>query len=121
MSDIVGIIKEHQEMDRTLNFQILNEAYKSLYGEDIHSDIADKIKSIFASDDLEDLFYSIKKEEQTNKIAALEAEEIYGRTVNEDNVEKFIEHFRPSEEKVKLKTEADNQEFTNSLHRKRGR
>ena len=121
LSDIVGIIKEHQEMDRTLNFQILNEAYKSLYGEDIHSDIADKIKSIFASDDLEDLFYSIIKEEQANKIAALEAVEIYGRTVNEDNVEKFIEHFRPSEEKVKLKTEADNQEFTNSLHRKKGR
>ena len=48
LSDIVGIIKEHQEMDRLLNFQILNEAYNSLYGEDIHPDIADKIKSIFA-------------------------------------------------------------------------
>lgn len=121
LSDIVGIIKEHQEMDRALNFQILNEAYNKLYGEDIQMDIADQIKSIFASDDLEDLFYSIKKEEQENKIAALKAEEIYGRAVNEENVEKFIEHFKSPKEKLKPETGTDNAENVNPPYRKRGR
>lgn len=118
-ADIVGIIKEHQEMDRALNFQILNEAYNKLYGEDIQMDIADQIKNIFASEDLEDLFYSIKKEEQENKIAALKAEEIYGRSVNEENVEKFIEHFKSSKEKSK--SETDNAENVNPPYRKRRR
>ena len=86
MSDIVGIIKEHQELEKKLSFELVNEAYVKLYSEEIPVAMSNKIKVLFEYEDLEELFYSTKEEEQENLSAALQAEEKYRDKVNEKNI-----------------------------------
>ena len=64
-----------------------------LYDEDIPREMKDKLKSIFAQQNLEELFYDTK-EESANYQAALMAEEEYDKAINQDNINNFIEHFR---------------------------
>lgn len=94
LSDMIGIIKEHQEMSRELNFQLLNEAYYKLYNEEIPAEMKNKLQDIFEYEDLEELFYSTKEEENVNMQTALRAQDIYGSQVNEDNIDGFINHFK---------------------------
>jgi hypothetical protein len=83
LSDIIGIIKEHQEMGREITFELLNEAYRKLYDEDISEQMADKLNEIFEHNDLEELFYSTKEEENKNLEAVKRAETEYKDAVNE--------------------------------------
>jgi hypothetical protein len=94
LSDIIGIIKEHQEMGKEITFELLNEAYRKLYDEDISEQMADKLNEIFKHNDLEELFYSTKEEENKNLEAVKRAEAEYKDAVNEKNINSFIEHFR---------------------------
>jgi hypothetical protein len=94
LSDIIGIIKEHQEMGKEITFELLNEAYRKLYDEDISEPMADKLNEIFKHIDLEELFYSTKEEENKNLEAVKRAEAEYKDAVNEKNINSFIEHFR---------------------------
>jgi hypothetical protein len=94
LSDIIGIIKEHQEMGKEITFELLNEAYRKLYDEDISEQMADKLNEIFKHIDLEELFYSTKEEENKNLEAVKRAEAEYKDAVNEKNINSFIEHFR---------------------------
>jgi hypothetical protein len=94
LSDIIGIIKEHQEMGKEITFNLLDEAYRKLYDEDIPKQMTDKLYEIFEHDDLEEMFYSTKEEENRNQEAAKRAEAEYGDAVNENNINSFIEHFK---------------------------
>lgn len=97
LSDIIGIIKEHQEMSRELNFQLLDEAYYKLYNEEISVEMKGKLQAIFKYDDLEELFYNAQEEENANRKAARKAIDIYGTQVNESNINSFIDHFKDKE------------------------
>jgi len=94
LSDIIGIIKEHQEMERELDYSMLEAAYGELYDEVIPAEMQDRLQKIFAQQDLEELFYDTKEEENLNLQAALEAEKLYDKEVNKENINNFIEHFR---------------------------
>jgi hypothetical protein len=94
LSDIIGIIKEHQEKGQEINFKLLNEAYRKLYDENISEQMADKLNEIFKHNDLEELFYSTKEEKNKNLEAVKRAEAEYKDAVNEKNINSFIEHFR---------------------------
>lgn len=99
LSDIIGIIKEHQEMERELDCSMVETAYLKLYDEQIPREMLEKLKNIFAQQNLEELFYETKEEELANYRAALKAEEEYDKVVSEDNVNNFIEHFRNKSKK----------------------
>jgi hypothetical protein len=101
LSDIIGIIKEHQEMNRGLNLNLVNEAYQKLYNEEVPTEIEDKLRSIFECEDLEELFYSTKEEESMNMLAARKAEEECPGVINEKNIDSYIEYFRGTASKRK--------------------
>lgn len=96
LSDIAGIIKEHQEMKKDMSLSLVEEAYKKLYGEEMSIKAAERLKGIFECKDLEELFYSMQSEEKANRQAVLQAIEKYGEKVNDKNIDGFIRHFRES-------------------------
>ena len=105
LSDVIGIIKEHQEMNKKLDFTLVDKAYHNLYDEGISAELKAKLQEIFKYEDLEELFYSTKEEENANMQAALKAEEIYGGQVNENNVDSFISHFKPEDKQEEKETD----------------
>lgn len=94
MSDIIGIIKEHRERQKELDIDKVNLAYNELYGENINQTEMEELKKIFQTNDLEAMFYETVENESLNKKAVLRAEELYPDTVNEKNIDDFINHFK---------------------------
>lgn len=98
-SDIIGIIKEHIEMEKPLDFAMVENAYYKLYDEKIPSDIGNQVKTLLSSENLEELFYDTMEEEKINKGALLIAEENYKDSITEDNIHSFINAFKNSVQK----------------------
>ena len=121
LSDIVGIINEHQEMGRGMNLSLVEDAYQKLYGEGMPVKVAERLKDIFDCRDLEELFYSMQSEEKVNRQAALKAIEQYGGEINDKNVDGFIRHFRESNFSEGTGNENKESDMVQSPHRKRGR
>ena len=95
LSDIIGIVKEQQELQQDISYETIEKAYHELYGEDdrIPENMKMFLQDIFKEPDLEELFYSTKEEEYKNKQTVLKAEEQYGDVINDENIQSFIEHF----------------------------
>lgn len=121
LSDIVGIIKEHQEMKKDMNLPLVEDAYKKLYGEGMPVKVAERLKGIFECSDLEELFYSMQSEEKANRQAALRAIEKYGEEVNDKNIDGFIRHFREGNFSEDARNENKESDMVPVHHRKRGR
>lgn len=93
LSDIVGIVKEHQEMNKRIDFETLEKAYLKLYEEVIPLNLKIELQKVFENEDLEELYYSTKEREEQNYSALLKAEEIYENEISEQNLDSFIRHF----------------------------
>lgn len=97
LSDIIGILKEHQEQEKPITYEAINTAMINLYDgwDKVNKKTIDFLNDVLNSDDLEELYYKTINEENKNKKALLLAEKDYKQDINEDNLENFIEHFSP--------------------------
>ena len=96
LSDIIGIIKEQNEIGNSLTIEKIKDAYIELYNEPLTAEHIIYLSNIFQSDNIEDLFYDTIKTEDNNKKALLEAQEEYKDVINDENINSFIDHFSPN-------------------------
>jgi len=96
LSDIVGIIKEHEEMENPITFEKIDSAMYELYGgwEDISQGTKNYVINILQSDDLESLYYAIVDEEEVNRDLLKEADKKYPKAMSAENVDVFLKSFR---------------------------
>lgn len=96
MSDIVGIIKEHEELGTPITFEKIDFAVHELYGgwDKIDSGVINYVKTVLECDDLESLYYDIVDEEKLNRKILIEADEKYPDAMNNDNAESFLMSFK---------------------------
>lgn len=94
LSDIIGVIKEQQEINSPITYDNIKKAYCELYNSfEIDHDIEIFLQNVFKTNDLEGLFYDTIALESKNKRALLKAEEQYKNEMTEDNLKSFIDHF----------------------------
>lgn len=93
LSDIIGIIKEQEEFENPISYEMIELAYKELYNESMSDKSKEFLQEVFSSKSLSDLFYDTVDNEVKNKDALLLAEEQYGRDVTEDNIDSFLDYF----------------------------
>lgn len=95
LSDIIGILKEHQEQENPILYKDIDKAMNDLYDgwEKVDKKTIDFLNEVLSSNDLEELYYKTVKEEKQNKQALLLAEKDYKQEINENNLESFITHF----------------------------
>lgn len=93
LSDIIGIIKEQNEINNNLTIEKINQAYFDLYKKPLDNNQLDYLNTIFSTPDIEGLFYQTIDKENNNKQALLKAQEQYKNDINEENITSFIDHF----------------------------
>lgn len=93
LSDIIGIIKEQEEFENPISYEMIEFAYKELYNESMNEKSKEFLKEVFSSKSLSDLFYDTVDVEAKNKDALLLAEEQYGNDITEDNIDNFLDYF----------------------------
>lgn len=97
LSDIIGILKEHQEQENPINYNDINKAMQNLYNGwgNVSQDSIDFLNKVLQCDDLESLYYETLSKEKTNKKALLLAEKDYKNEINDNNLNSFLTHFIP--------------------------
>ena len=93
LSDIVGVLYEHQLAGRPIDFTMIDRAMKELYGSwDKVDDYTRKVlQKALESSDLKTLFETQMTEEQQAKESILEIDQNYPDLVNADNINDIIE------------------------------
>ena len=97
LSDIIGILKEHQEQENPINYNDIDKAMQNLYNGwgNVSQDSIDFLNKVLQCDDLESLYYETLSKEKTNKKALLLAEKDYKNEINDNNLNSFLTHFIP--------------------------
>ena len=95
LSDIVGILKEHQELQKPISFEMVDTAMINLYGnwDKVETTIKEVFIKLLNDENLEDTYYKITAREQDSRIVLHKAMEKYSDKINDNNVNLFIDHF----------------------------
>lgn len=96
LSDIVGILYEHQLSDHPITFDMIDRAINELYGswDKVDKYTRNVLLKALDSSDLKALFETLMTEEQQAKESILEIDQKYPGLVNADNINEIIEQAR---------------------------
>ena len=96
LSDIVGVLSEQDKIGKILTKDKIVDAVIALYGDwnVVSEDAKTVLESALKSNNLSELYESLRKEERENRDALSIAEDNYKRDIKENNVDEFIKHFR---------------------------
>lgn len=99
LSDIIGILLEHQKNNCPLTYAQISQAVCDLYGgwEALPHEAHELLLQILESTDLEALYKVYSDEEQSAKNALLSFDANYPNTLREDNIDEILEHLRALE------------------------
>jgi len=100
LSDIAGILWEHQKRDEPLTEEIVDSAVSKLYGgwADIPTTSREFFQSTFENGDYEAIYLEALENEHTAKKALLDFEEQHPNALDEDNINTIIEQAKRKKE-----------------------
>lgn len=92
LSDIIGILAEHERNNDPLTLDVINKAVKVLYGdwEDFPKDSKSFIENALKNGGYEEIYQSVKAEEKQSKELLIEFEEEYKNVANVSNVDDIL-------------------------------
>ena len=96
LSDIIGILVEHEKRGNALTFEKIEKAVMDLYGGwGVFSEYnVSFIKRILASSDLQDVYRKTKESEAESKDILLDFEEKYPQVANDSNVDDILRNLK---------------------------
>ena len=94
ISDIIGILIEHQQLGRPLTFDMIHRAVNDLYGgwHTLPDGAQERLQTILGSSDLASLYHAFSKGEETAREALMIFEQRYPHTLQEDNLQDVLSH-----------------------------
>ena len=98
LSDVIGILAEHDKLGVPITREMIKEAVTKLYGqwEALPESSIEFLDNVMKQGDYGSMMKRIVAEERKTKEALIEFEERYPETVNQDSVENIIRRLRLS-------------------------
>lgn len=96
LSDIIGIMAEHEKQATPITKQMISAAVCALYGawDCIPQDSQEYINDVLNAKNYEEMYISVVDEERTNKATLVEFEQNYPNVANKDNAESIIKSLK---------------------------
>lgn len=96
LSDIIGILAEHQKSGEPITLDMIEKAVNNLYGgwSDFSEESRQFIENILNNQNYEKIFSEIKNQELKTKEILIEFEEKYPNTANQANVDEIINNLK---------------------------
>lgn len=96
LSDIIGILADHERNNTPLTSDMINEAVNKLYGswENFPEDSKSFIEDALKAGGYEDIYQSVKAEEKQSKEMLIEFEEEYRNVANTSNVDDILKSLK---------------------------
>ena len=128
LSDIIGILVEHQKRKQNISKQQVIEALENLYGSDYKlPEISSSfLEIIYNNENLSALYERVRQTEIENKTYLLQLQEKYPNAINDDNVNEIINNLNNHKQleskssiiqKIHLYTEKVNDENRKNTRR----
>ena len=94
LSDIIGILAEHEKQSDPITFEKITEAITNLYGgwNEIDEKAVSFIKAVLDNGSFEKMYAAIRENEQNTKSVLLAFEEKYPGVLDEGNIDSVIEN-----------------------------
>jgi len=92
LSDVIGILAEHQKQGTPITFDKINEAVDRLYGgwNDFPEDSKPFIESALNTADLEAVYTLVKRDETVSKDILVGFEKEYPKVAKESNIDDIL-------------------------------
>ena len=96
LSDIIGILNEHERQGQPISFEMVEMAVVNLYGgwSGFTEEAQSFIKETIDRGEYDKAFRATREEEQKNKIALVKFEKEYPDVLNGDNLQNIIESLK---------------------------
>lgn len=94
ISDIVGIMKECEELGQTVSKERISAIYRDLYNADIETEKMTVLESLFSSGSFEELYYKTVDEEAENKAILIEVQQKYKKELSRENASEFLKRIK---------------------------
>ena len=101
LSDVIGILAEHQKRGTPITLDKVNTAVNNLYGswDDFPEDSKPFIEGALKTDDLDEVYTSIKKDEIESKDILIGFEKEYPTVAKESNIEDILKSLKEKQKK----------------------
>ena len=101
LSDVIGILAEHQKRGTPITLDKVNTAVNNLYGswDDFPEDSKPFIEGALKTADLDDVYTSIKKDETESKDILIGFEKEYPTVAKESNIEDILKSLKEKQKK----------------------
>lgn len=101
LSDVAGILLEHQKRNAPLTYDLIQKAVENLYGsiDKIPTHSVEFLKAALETDDLEAFILNSKQSEQSSKEKLVKFEEEYIGVLNEGNLQDILKALSAKEDK----------------------
>lgn len=92
LSDIIGILADHEFGEKPITMELVNKAVKILYGgwNEFPEDSKSFIENAISQGNYADIYSSVKREEVSNKDILIDFEEKYDNVANESNIDDIL-------------------------------
>ena len=96
LSDIVGILAEHEKQDKAITLEMIKTAVTNLYGgwDKLTSDSRDFIEDIMENGNFEQLYKTVSDEEKKSKETLLEFQQDYPGVATTENVDSILSNLK---------------------------
>ena len=101
LSDVIGILAEHQKRGTPITLDKVNTAVNNLYGswDDFPEDSKPFIEGALKTDDLDEVYTSIKKDEIESKDILIGFEKEYPTVAKESKIEEILKSLKETQKK----------------------
>lgn len=101
ISDIVGIMREHERMGKPLTFEQIDTAVKNLYDgwENMPENACALIQSILSESDMDELYETYVQEESAAKDVLISFDEKYPKVVQNGNLDAILSQLLQRQDK----------------------
>ncbi|HJD13607.1 MAG TPA: hypothetical protein IAA03_07465 [Candidatus Ruminococcus avistercoris] len=92
LSDVIGILAEHEKKGTSITFEKIDSAVRNLYGgwDSFPEDSKRFIKDALKSGDFENVYTSVKVEENESRDILIEFEKDYPKAAKESNINEIL-------------------------------
>ena len=96
LSDIVGILAEHEKQGKPISFEMINKAATNLYGnwEALPSDSREFIEGVMEKGNFEQLYKVVSEEEKKSKETLIEFQQNYPGVTTTENVDSILSNLK---------------------------
>lgn len=113
LSDILGILAEHEKRDEPISFDQIRKAVQELYGswEELPISSRTYIEQVMKNGQFQEMYGEVMHGEEETKELLIQLEEVYPETIKEKNIDEIAENLQEKSDRASILQKLKNKKY----------